>query len=586
MHHSWIPRQKRIPVYVRAHVSGLEPIAHAYTANLSEGGIYLKTREARTEVPIGTQLTVEFRLPRGGPELRMVGTIVWTAANVRDHLGRHALGMGLRFEAGQLDARQHIRHFVRSFRYQAVLLDFPEPELAKAALSDLYELVTVANEATLWEAAATGQVGLILTGEEPGKPQQPPRVTRLLGADVEQLPPIVFAATEPNLEVAVAIDHSDRVVFRRPPMDRLELRSLGRRLVDAHVLAYENDRLTGELEAAIDRLRRENRYLRQRVAEPSRLEGMLGEAEAMRRVFELIERVAPLNTSVLIEGETGTGKDLAARAVHALSPRAEKPFLVQNCAALPETLLDGELFGHVRGAFTGATSDRAGLFEAANGGTVFLDEVGEMTASMQGKLLRVLANGEIRRVGSTKVTHVDVRVVCATHRDLEAMVKAETFRQDLFYRLRTFVIPLPPLRERRADIAAMALHFLDIYAERHKHPVPGFTPEAISVLESHGWPGNVRELEHAIEHMLILAPEGKKIDAPLVRDTLGIAASATGEPKERGLDEVLNDYERQLIQAELERAGGVLAKAARTLGVDRTTLSKRCKRLGLRTTGN
>jgi transcriptional regulator with PAS, ATPase and Fis domain len=286
---------------------------------------------------------------------------------------------------------------------------------------------------------------------------------------------------------------------------------------------------------------------------------------------------------VLIEGETGTGKDLAARAVHALSTRADKPFHAQNCAALPETLLDGELFGHVRGAFTGASSDRAGLFEAAHGGTVFLDEVGEMTASMQAKLLRVLASGEIRRVGSTKTTFVDVRVVCATHRDLEAMVKAETFRQDLFYRLRTFVIPLPPLRERRADIAAMALHFLDIYAERHKHPVPGFTPEAIAVLESHGWPGNVRELEHAIERMLILAPSGKKIDAPLVRETLGIAANGNGEPKERGLDDALLDYERQLIQAELERSGGVLAKAARALGVDRTTLSKRCKRLGLRT---
>src|SRR5262249_43905859 len=154
-------------------------------------------------------------------------------------------------------------------------------------------------------------------------------------------------------------------------------------------------RLTGELEAAIERLRRENRYLRQRVAEPSRLEGMLGESDAMRRVFELVERVAPLNTTVLIEGETGTGKDLAARAVHALPTRAENPSLAQNCAALPETLLDGELFGHVRGAFTGATSDRAGLFEAADGGTVFLDEVGEMTASMQAKLLRVLAGGEV-----------------------------------------------------------------------------------------------------------------------------------------------------------------------------------------------
>jgi len=566
-------------------VSGLDPMAHAYTANLSEGGIYLKTREAPPELPIGTHLTVVFRLPRGGPELSLAGTIVWTAAHVRDHLGRHAVGMGLRFEAGQDEEREHIRRFVRSFRYQVVLLDFPEPELARRSLGDVYEIVSVTDEAALWETAAAGRVGLILAGVEQDARTKPARLARILGANVEQLPPIVYAAPEPELDLTIAIEHSDRVVFRRAPLEPLELRTLGCRLVDAHVLAYENDRLTGELEAAIDRLRRENRYLRQRVAEPSRLEGMLGESEAMRQVFELIERVAPLNTSVLIEGETGTGKDLAARAVHALSTRAEKPFLVQNCAALPETLLDGELFGHVRGAFTGATSDRAGLFEAAHGGTVFLDEVGEMTPSMQAKLLRVLAAGEVRRVGSTKLTIVDVRVVCATHRDLDAMVKAGTFRQDLFYRLRTFVIPLPPLRERRADIAAMALHFLDIYAERHKHPVPGFTPDAIAVLESHGWPGNVRELEHSIERMLILAPSGKKIDAPLVRDTVGIAASANGASKDRGLDEALMDYERQLITAELERSGGVLAKAARTLGVDRTTLSKRCKRLGLRAGG-
>jgi transcriptional regulator with GAF, ATPase, and Fis domain len=255
---------------------------------------------------------------------------------------------------------------------------------------------------------------------------------------------------------------------------------------------------------------------------------------------------------------------------------------VQNCAALTDSLLDDELFGHVRGAFTGATSDRPGLFEAADGGTVFLDEVGEMSLAMQAKLLRVLQNGEVRRVGSNKTSSVDVRVVCATHRDLEEMVRAKGFREDLYYRLRNFQVHLPPLRERRDDVAALCWHFFERFVEKHQHRAQGFTPPALRLLAGAPWRGNVRELEHTVERLVVLTPEGTSIDDDAVRRRMGIASDALHLPLSGSLEQALLDFERRLVVQALETAGGVVAEAARSLGAERSTLSKRMKRLGLR----
>jgi transcriptional regulator with GAF, ATPase, and Fis domain len=236
---------------------------------------------------------------------------------------------------------------------------------------------------------------------------------------------------------------------------------------------------------------------------PSRF-GMIGDSAPMRAVYHLIERVAPSHVSVLIQGETGTGKELVARALHEQSPRKAKPFLAENCAAVPANLLESELFGHVKGSFTGAIADRAGHFVAANGGTVFLDEIGDMPLSMQSKLLRVLQEGEVRPVGSNKTLHVDVRVVAASNKDLAQMVKAKTFREDLLFRLNVITIRLPPLRDRRGDIRPIARAFLKRAEAEVGRPV-SLSEEALDALERWSWPGNVRELENVIRRAAVFA---------------------------------------------------------------------------------
>ncbi|MFO0891556.1 MAG: sigma-54 dependent transcriptional regulator, partial [Isosphaeraceae bacterium] len=232
---------------------------------------------------------------------------------------------------------------------------------------------------------------------------------------------------------------------------------------------------------------------------------LIGDTPAMQQVRRLIETIAPTEATVMILGETGTGKELVARSLHEQSERASRAFIPVNCGALPENLVESELFGHRKGAFTGADSNRKGLFEVANGGTLFLDEVGELDKSVQVKLLRFLESGEIRRVGENEPFRVDVRVLCATNRDLREMVKNETFREDLFFRLNTFEISLPPLRDRRADLPELARHLLVRYTSRRGLPAPSISPEALEVLSAHDWPGNIRELANAIERASILA---------------------------------------------------------------------------------
>jgi transcriptional regulator with GAF, ATPase, and Fis domain len=460
----------------------------------------------------------------------------------------------------------------------------------REAVGDLYDVVAVENEAQLAELLVNGPVGLALVGNAPAP--SPGDLSARLRRALEALgahgqPTLIYCGEKPDTAAQSLIARTRNLVYSQWPLSALELRTIARRCVESHALGVENDRLTSELEGSVERLRRENSYLRGRAA-AAQLEGIVGDSERMRRVYALVENVAPLHTTVMIVGETGTGKELIARAIHARSERSGKPFIVQNCAAVPETLLDTELFGHVRGAFTGAIADREGLFESASGGTIFLDEIGEMTAGMQAKLLRVLQDGEVRRIGSTRTTHVDVRVLCATHRDLAALVREHRFREDLYYRLRSFIVALPPLRERRGDIPVLASHFLARFAQRHKRSVAGLTEDALRLLEEHSWPGNVRELEHTLERLVVMCPPGGKVSAALVREALRLAApgieAAQGELGGRGIDDVLRDYERQIITEELARAGGVLAAAARALGVDRSTLSKRCKRLGLRGT--
>ena len=338
-------------------------------------------------------------------------------------------------------------------------------------------------------------------------------------------------------------------------------------------------------------LLRENGLLRLTV---DRLEGsgeIFGASPAISAVRQMIARVAPTSATVLITGETGTGKELVARAIHKNSPRATKPFVAVNCAAFTETLLESELFGHEKGAFTGADRLRQGLFEAAHEGTLFLDEAGEMSPSTQAKLLRVLAEGKILRVGSTKARDVDVRVVAATHRNLEERVKEGTFRQDLYYRLAVVPIHLAPLRERTADIPGLCELFCRLASQELKVPVRPIQPEAIEKLKRYDFPGNIRELRNLIERALILSsgPELEAADFPLSASTSnpGSPNSSTADwistlPESISLRNLLEDVEKSLIARALESSGGVQAEAARRLQLSRSDLSYKLTKFGLK----
>jgi Nif-specific regulatory protein len=359
-------------------------------------------------------------------------------------------------------------------------------------------------------------------------------------------------------------------------------------------VAIENARTFGEVKASAERLRAQVVALRRDLARHDRFTEIVGDSAAMREVFQLMETAAASPIAVLVEGETGTGKELVARGVHRVSERADGPFVAINCAAIPETMLERELFGHRRGAFTGATHDQRGLFEAADGGTIFLDEIGEMPAAMQAKLLRVLQDGEIVALGDTRPRRVDVRVVSATNRDLLEEVEEKVFREDLYYRLAAFPIELPPLRERPEDVPLLVRHFLAAAADRHRKRITGVEPDALDLLEHYRWPGNVRELQNEMERAVALAPDGAAIELRHLSRRVTAAGRASGAGMGAGLVRVPDEgpvtplrearaaFEASYLAEVLRREGGNVSRAARTLGLSRVMLQRKMKAYDLR----
>jgi DNA-binding NtrC family response regulator len=360
---------------------------------------------------------------------------------------------------------------------------------------------------------------------------------------------------------------------------------------------FQIDELLHVLDSALEqrRLKSENAYLRAQLEARHRFEGLIGKSRAMTQLFQLLETIAPTHSTILVTGETGTGKEVVARAIHHSGGRRAHRFVALNCSAIPETLLEAELFGHVRGAFTGAVGNRQGRLEQAHKGTLFLDEVGTMSAALQMKLLRVLQEREFERVGDSHTTKVDVRVIAATNSDLSRLVAEGQFREDLFYRLNVIPVRLPPLRERKEDIPLLVQHFLDKFqAERPAEPSsprPVTTPElAVSQegmrrLMAYQWPGNVRQLENAVERAVAFTAGRSRIDVedlPIeVQQAQQLPLSAGVSLPDAGidLDLFVADIERELIQRSLERTGGNKGQAAKLLNLKRTTLVEKLKRL-------
>ena len=339
-------------------------------------------------------------------------------------------------------------------------------------------------------------------------------------------------------------------------------------------LSTEKLLLTVENVLKLKRLEQENRELRARVGRHE----IIWSSDAMRRVMSQVERVAAGESRVCILGETGTGKELIARALHDGSTRRTGPFITLNCAAVPGELIESELFGHEKGAFTGAASRHLGKFEQAHRGTLFLDEIGDMPQVMQAKLLRVLEEGEVERVGGAESVRVDARVVVATHRNLEELVRSGGFRQDLYHRVYVFPIFLPPLRERKGDISTLVEYFGRKISEMNGWKWKALTPAAVEALERYPWPGNVRELRNAVERLLLLAED--EVDESLVREALPNYI-AKDSPASGTLTSRVESFEREAIRAELNRARNNMTEVARVLGLERSHLYKKCAQLGL-----
>src|SRR5713101_1491866 len=370
--------------------------------------------------------------------------------------------------------------------------------------------------------------------------------------------PVVMMSGQAHIDMAVRATRLGALDFLEKPIS-----------TDKLLLTVENALRLGRLE-------RENRDLERRLGKHE----LVWQGETMKRVMAQVEKVAASETRVCILGETGTGKELVARTLHERSPRRDKPFVTVNCAAVPSELIESELFGHEKGAFTGAAARHLGKFEQAHGGTLFLDEIGDMPAAMQAKLLRLLQEGELERIGGERPIPVNARVLVATHRDLESLVRKGSFREDLYHRIYVFPILMPPLRERLDDVPLLAEHFAALVADQNGWKPRGFTPAAVEQLLAYSWPGNVRELRNIVERVLLLTDDA--VDGATVRQVLSGRQLTSGPAAASGaLADRVAAFEREVVLSELNAHGHRVAETARALGIERSHLYKKCQQLAI-----
>jgi two-component system response regulator AtoC len=427
----------------------------------------------------------------------------------------------------------------------------------KWGLKDDYELVLLNDSSNIPAALAQNNVDLVLLD------------LMMPGRDGLTILPEI-KAFDRNLPVIMVTAVQDV---------KLAVKAIKLGAYDYLMKTFEAEDLIATINQALEKrsLVRENVYLKQVLAEKGYQWDLIGRSEPARKTFALIDKAARVNSTVLITGESGTGKELVAHAIHKSSARADQPFIVVNCAALPESLIEAELFGHEKGAFTGAVERKEGKFELANNGTIFLDEIGCMPLNLQSRLLRVIQDNCVEKIGSQKPVKVDIRVIAATNLQLEAAVKKSEFREDLFYRLNVIRINLPPLRDRKEDIPLYAEYFTNKFSREFNKGLKGITPEALRIMINYDWPGNVRELQNLIERIVALTDQPEYIQA----DDIPLEAAAQNLVQE-GLKEALLDFERRYIKNALAAADGNQTKAAEILNIHRTTLVSKLDQLGLK----
>lgn len=558
-------------------------LAHCWSVNVSEAGIGLVARPGRSgEGPIeGQMVDLDFPLP-DGPRVRVRAEVRWRHRSDRAHVAE-AISLGLQFEQFEGDGQVLLRRFLAEHHLRVVVCGASaglKLDLERAFRGDL-ELLFSNDSEEVERLLERGDVAaVLLCGSDEGFAAALARLierasqvaTAQLGRPPELKPRVVFAAkAAPEL----LVDLLNTVVINQalpPDAPVAQLRTAVLAACRAYEMQLEQQRMAIELE----------RLLRDRASPVlTRADGAEGPgfiSPPMQVVIAGVRQVAPYKVTVLLQGETGTGKEVLARRIHGLSQRSRSPFVVQDCGAMTETLLDSELFGHVKGAFTGAVSDHPGLFALADGGTIFLDEIENTTANLQAKLLRVIETGEVRPVGGSVVKRVDVRVVAASNRSLSAEVRSGRFRADLFYRLNTFTLEVPPLRKRREDVMPLARSFIDYFNQLHGKSAQGFTFDAEQSLLAWQWPGNIRELRNAIERAALLSSPMEVVDSSRLPPELNGGRLSVEDDSLKGQ---LAALERSLISLALEKNAGVMRRAAVSLKTDAATLARRARKLGL-----
>ncbi|MFZ5446392.1 MAG: sigma 54-interacting transcriptional regulator [Myxococcota bacterium] len=578
----FLARSNRRPFHVR--VVTAPPINRCWSVNLSLSGIGLIGSPRPGDGPReGQALELELVLPNEVTPLRMRGEVRWRHDAVAPN--EHATSaFGVVFTGFEDDAR------VRLARY----LEGPPVRVAVAYANDALKrrfFDALGNEVQLEFGDENPEVeGILARGDVSalvicGQDEVQAMLLAELAAAVTEdnltfegrprdlAARVVYCAKGEPLHVAGLFNEHKLHRWLPPPFTNEALRDAVMSACAEHAMRLEQERMAQELERNLQR----ERALRAGPA-PVPIEAGPGfQSPAMQAVLEQVRTAAPYKVAVLLQGETGTGKEVLSRIVHRMSDRRDAPFVVQDCGTLTETLLESELFGHVRGAFTGAVGDHPGLFVLADGGTVFLDEIENTTPALQAKLLRVLETGEVRPVGGTQTRRVDVRLVTAANRDLSADVKAGKFRGDLFFRLNTFIIEVPPLRERHADVVALSRYFVDFFNHQHHKGVMGLSVATERALLKAPWPGNVRELRNVIERAVLLCPTGQLIEPQHLPPGFR-AATVTGPIPLRAQ---LAETERETLRDALARNGGVIRRAAQELGMNPVTLARRARKLEL-----
>ena len=558
-------------------------INRCWSVNLSFTGIGLVGSLRQEEGPReGETVELEIPLPNELQPLRARGEVRWRHG-ASSLTATSTTGFGIVFTGFEDDGRVRLARYLEGppVKVAVAWADGRQRRQLEGSLGEGVQLEFCHDLPDVELALARGDVSaLVICGDDEGQAVLLAELAAAVSEDTvtfegrprDLAARVVFCARADPRYVARLFDGKRIHRWLPRPFTDEALRDAVMDACGEHAMRVEQERMAQELERNLQR----ERALRAGPS-PFQLDAGPGfQSPRMQQVLEQVRSVAPYKVSVLLQGETGTGKEVLSRIVHRTSDRRDAPFVVQDCGTLTETLLESELFGHVRGAFTGAVNDHPGLFVLADGGTVFLDEIENTTPALQAKLLRVLETGDVRPVGGSQVRRVDVRLVTASNKDLAGEVKAGKFRADLYFRLNTFTIEVPPLRDRREDVVGLARYFVDVFNHQHRKGVMGLSVAAEKRLLAAKWPGNVRELRNVVERAVLLCPSGALIEKSHLPQQMD---SALVEPS--SLKERLSDTERETLRAALERNGNVIRRAALELGMNPVTFARRARKLRL-----